>query len=190
MENNMATVDLDASIRTGTGKGVARKIRRTGLIPASIYSGGVLPTLVTIDPLALTLAFQRTGDPNTIVDIKVDGGEGRSCLVKEVQRHPVSGAIRHVDFYSVDANKEIVVDVPVRTKGRAIGTQMGGTLRLIVRSLTIRCLSSNIPSVIEVDVTDLDIEQFIRASQIPVEESYKLVFKADFNIATVMKKRG
>jgi large subunit ribosomal protein L25 len=190
MENNMATVNLEASTRTGTGKGVARKIRRTGLVPASIYSGGVLPTLITIDPLALSLAFQRTGDPNTLVDIKVDGGKGTSCLVKEVQRHPVSGAIRHVDFYSLDAKKEIVVDVPVRTKGRAIGTQMGGSLRLIVRYLTIRCLPSNIPSVIEVDVTDLNIEQFIRASELPAAEGYVLVFKADFNVVTVTKNRG
>ena len=186
----MATVNLDASTRTGTGKGVARKIRRTGLVPASIYSGGVQPTLITIDPLALSLAFQRTGDPNTLVDIKVDGGKGASCLVKEVQRHPVSGAIRHVDFYSVDADKEIVVDVPVRTTGRAVGTQMGGSLRLIVRSLSIRCLPSNIPPVIEVDVSELNIAQFIRASEIPAAENYKLVFKADFNVVTVMKKRG
>lgn len=186
----MATVNLDASIRSGSGKGLARKIRRTGLVPASIYSGGEVPTHITINPDILTLAFEKTGDPNTIVDIKVDNGEASSCLVKEVQRHPVSGRIRHVDFYRVQDDKPIVVHVPIRTVGRAIGTQMGGTLRLIVRSLAIRCLPGNIPSKIEIDVTELDIENFIRVSGLPKNDNYDLVFKADFNIVTVMKKRG
>jgi large subunit ribosomal protein L25 len=190
MENNMATVNLDASIRKGTGKGVARKIRRTGLVPATIYAGGIEPTLVTINPLELTLAFQRTGDPNTLVDIKTDDGVQKSCLVKEVQRHPVSGAIRHVDFYNVDSNKEIVVHVPVRTTGRAVGIQMGGTLRVIIRTLAVRCLPANIPSSIDIDVTDLDIAKFIRVSDLPQSDTHSFVFKSDFNVLTVMKKRG
>ena len=186
----MATVNLDATIRTGTGKGVARKIRRSGLVPATIYAGGNEATLITIDPLALTLAFQRTGDPNTLVDIKADDGTEKSCLVKEVQRHPVTGDIRHVDFYNVDPNKEIVVNVPVRTTGRAIGIQMGGALRLIVRTLSIRCLPANIPSQIEIDVTNLDIGKFIRVSNLEASENYEFVFKSDFNVVTVVKKRG
>ena len=186
----MATVNLDASIRTETGKGVARKIRRTGLVPATIYSGGTEPTLITINPQALSLAFQRTGDPNTIVDISVDEATAQSCLVKEVQRHPVSGNIRHVDFYNIDPKKEIEVNVPVRTTGRAIGTQMGGALRLIVRTLTIRCLPANIPSFIEVDVTELNIGKFIKASHVPSSDTYEVVFKSDFNVVTVVKKRG
>ena len=186
----MATVNLDATIRTGTGKGVARKIRRNGLVPATIYAGGKEPALITINPLDLTLAFQRTGDPNTLVDIQADDGTKKSCLVKEVQRHPVSGDIRHVDFYNVDPKQEIVVNVPVRTTGRSIGIQMGGSLRLIVRTLSIRCLPANIPSVIEIDVTNLEIGKFIRVSNIESADNYSFVFKSDFNVATVVKKRG
>ena len=186
----MATVDLDASSRTGTGKSIARKIRKEGLVPASIYCGGETPTLITIDPKTLTLAFERTGDPNTLVNISVDSGSSRSCLVKEVQRHPVSGRIRHVDFYNVQDDAPIVVNVPVRTKGRSIGTQMGGALRLIIRTLAVRCLPTQIPSVIEVDVTELNIGKFIRASQLPAVEGYEIVYKSDFNIVTVVKKRG
>ena len=186
----MATVNLDATIRTGTGKGVARKIRRNGLVPATIYAGGIEPTLITINPLELSLAFQRTGDPNTLVDIKANDGTEKTCLVKEVQRHPVSGDIRHVDFYNVDHSKKILVNVPVRTKGRAIGIQMGGALRMIVRTLTLRCLPANIPAFIEIDVTDLQIGKFIRASDLTAGDEYDFVFKSDFNVVTVVKKRG
>ena len=186
----MATVNLDASSRTGTGKGVARKIRKEGLVPASIYRAGELPTLITINPAELTLAFEKTGDPNTLVNIQVDKGDSRACLVKEVQRHPVSGVIRHVDFYNVKEDEAITVQVPVRTKGRAIGVQMGGSLRLIVRTLSVRCLPTKIPSVIEVGVDDLNIGKFIRVSQLPKDEDFEYVFKADFNIVTVVKKRG
>ena len=136
------------------------------------------------------MAFQRTGDPNTLVDITANDGTEKSCLVKEVQRHPVSGDIRHVDFYNVDPNKEIVVHVPTRAAGKAIGIQMGGTLRMIVRKLSIRCLPANIPECIEIDVTNLQIGMFIRASDIAASDKYELVFKSDFNVATVVKKRG
>ena len=103
----MATVNLNASSRLGTGKGVARKIRRNGLVPASIYRDGKEPSLITIDPNTLTLAFEKTGNPNTLVNISVEGDE-KTCLVKEVQRHPVTGVIWHVDFYSVKDDEEIV----------------------------------------------------------------------------------
>ncbi|MEC7983916.1 MAG: 50S ribosomal protein L25 [Myxococcota bacterium] len=185
----MATINLNASSRNNTGKGVARKIRRDGLIPASIYRDGKAPTLITIDPNVLTLAFEKTGNPNTLVKISVDGND-KTCLVREVQRHPVSGVIWHVDFYNVKDDEEISVSVPVRTVGRAIGTRMGGSLRLIVRELTIRCLPGNIPSTIDVDVTDLDIGKFIRMSELKDSDNYKLVFKSDFNIVTVVRKRG
>ena len=71
----MATINLSATVREGTGKGVARKIRRAGLVPASIYRGGQEPSLITIDPNTLTLAFEKTGDPNTLVNISVGNEE-------------------------------------------------------------------------------------------------------------------
>jgi large subunit ribosomal protein L25 len=187
----MATVNLSASQRKDLGKGNARKIRAKGVIPASIYRSGNEPSLITIDPNILSLKFEKSGNPNTLVNIQVEGGEEKLCLVKEVQRHPVTGVIRHVDFYSVDKNDKITVEVPVSTTGKAVGIELGGTLKLICRYLKVECKPQDIPATVAVDVSELDIGRFIRASAIPAPENSKIVFDSDFNVVTCVKgKKG
>ena len=187
---NATTIELQASVRSKTGKGIARKIRKTGLVPATIYRGGQTPNLITINPKELSLAFHRTMNRNTLVNISLEDGNTKLCLVKEVQRHPVSGSIRHVDFYNVDLNEKITISVPVSTVGKAAGTVLGGKLRVIRRDLDLQCKPNDIPFSIKVDVTELEEDQFIRASQISAPANCELVFAADFNVVTVVRKRG
>ena len=187
----MSTIEMSVAAREGTGKGIARKLRRSGVVPAVIYRGGNTPTKISIDPNALTLAFERSGNPNTLVKLDVDGSSF-TCLVREVQRHPVTGIIRHVDFYEVKDDEYLTVTVPVQTVGKAAGVAMGGALRLVRRELNVRCLPANIPAVIEADVTPLEIGKFLKVNQIPNPEGVEILFddKGIFNIATVIKRRG
>ena len=186
---SMATIELSADLRTATGKSAARKIRQAGQVPATIYRNGEAATLIQIDPLALQLSFERTKNPNTLVNL-VYGDEAKVCLVKEVQRHPVSGKIRHVDFYNVHDDQNITVDVPVKAVGKAKGVSLGGKLRIIRRSLTVQCVPANIPSHIEVDVTEVGVGEFLKASQITTPESFELILASDFNVVTVVRRRG
>ena len=112
--------------------------------------------------------------------------------MKEVQRHPVSGNIRHVDFYNVKDDELIVVDVPVEIVGKAVGVAMGGTLRKIRRDLQVRCLPKDIPACIEADVTTLDIGNFLKVNEITNPSGVEILFddKSIFNVATVIKRRG
>ena len=185
----MDTMNLSAEYRQGTGKGYARKLRRSGLIPALVYRDGVEPLLIKINPHELTHGFEKIGNPNTLVNVQLSDKE-RLCLVKEVQRHPVNGRIRHVDFFKVDDTEEIEIEVPIRTTGRAVGVAMGGNLRTVRRSLVIRCKPQHIPRFVEIDVTELDADQFIRASDISAPANTTLVFANDFNIATVIRGRA
>lgn len=185
----MATIELSADVRTATGKGAARKIRKAGQVPATIYRNGDEATLIQIDPRALQLGFERTNNPNTLVNL-VYGDESKVCLVKEVQRHPVSGQIRHVDFYNVKDDQKIVVNVPVKAVGKAKGVSLGGKLRVIRRSLTVQCVAANIPSHIEVDVTNVDVGEFLKASQITTPDEFELILTSDFNVVTVVRRRG
>lgn len=188
----MSTIEMSVSKREATGKGIARKLRRTGVVPAVIYRGGNTPTMISIDPTALTLAFERSGNPNNLVKLAIEGGDAFTCLVREVQRHPVSGVIRHVDFYEVKDDEFLTVTVPVVTVGKAAGVAMGGALRLVRRELQVRCLPANIPAVIEADVTSLEIGKFLKVNQIANPEGVEILFddKGIFNIATVIKRRG
>ena len=185
----MATVNMTAEIRTDTGKGAARKIRKGGLVPAVVYRDGNTPSKITIDANDLELQFQRIGDPNTLVKIGADG-QSWTCLAREVQRHPVTQVIRHIDFYEVKEDDEVTVSVPVETVGRAEGTRMGGALRLIARRMTVVCKPGDIPATVQVDVTPLGIGQFIRASKVPAPENTRIVVEHDFNVVTVVGKRG
>jgi len=185
----MATISLTATNREASGKGAARKVRRAGFIPAVIYREGQPATSITIDPDELELNFQRTRDPNTLVDIGIEKGESWTCLVRAVQRHPVSGVLRHVDFFQVNDEEEVVVAVPIVPEGVAAGTKLGGTLQLIQRKINVRCLPKAIPSAIPVDVSNLNVNDFIRASQIQPPKGGVLIFSGDFNVVTVVGQR-
>ncbi len=185
----MATVSLNASSRTDLGKGNARKIRAKGLLPAVIYRAGQPATSVSIDPNELENAFRRSGNRNTLVDLGVDG-KNFVCLVKKTQRDPVTANLLHVDFYEVDENESVVVKVPINPTGKAAGVVAGGKLRSIVRDLTVRCKPGDIPATVDVDVTRLEVGDFIRVSAVTAPAGSEIVAPNDFNVLTVVGKRG
>ncbi len=185
----MATISLKATTRTDSGKGVARKIRREGNIPAVVYRGGDNATSVVIDPAEITLKFNRTGNRNTLVNIDLESGS-RLCLVREVQRHPVTGNLRHIDFYEVEDDQYITVSVPVGPVGTAPGIKLGGKLQIMRRDLNVRCKPADIPATISVDVSELEVGEFIRVSQVSAPENTELIYGGDFNVLTVVGKRG
>lgn len=185
----MATVSLNATSRTDLGKGAARKIRAQGLLPAVIYRAGQPATSVSLDPNELETAFRRSGNRNTLVTLGVDD-KSYTCLVKVTQRDPVTAVLLHVDFYEVDDNEEVTVRVPVNPTGRAAGVTAGGKLRLIRRDLDVRCKPGKIPATVDVDVTPLNVGDFIRVSAVPAPDGAEIVAPNDFNILTVVGKRG
>ena len=185
----MATVSLSATPRTNFGKGAARKIRAQGLLPAVIYRAGQAATSIALDPQELENAFRRSGNRNTLVDLGVDGSNF-VCLVKETQRDPVSAVLLHVDFYEVADSEPVVVSVPVEAVGKAAGVVAGGKLRLIRRDLTVSCKPGDIPATVEVDVTSLVVGDFIRVSGITAPSGVEIIAPNDFNVVTVVGKRG
>ena len=185
----MQTETMQVAARAGTGKGVARKLRAQGMIPAVIYSKGSEALHIQLTESELEAIFRRTLNRNTLISMTVDGTE-HVCLVKSAQRHPVSRRILHVDFYRVDAAEAVEVEVDIASSGTAEGVRMGGRLQTIRRSLTVRCLPANIPAKIEVDVTDLNIGKFIRVSEVAQPEGVEVVYKNDFNLFSVIGKKG
>lgn len=185
----MQTETMQVAARSGTGKGVARKLRAQGMIPAVIYSKGSDALHVQLNESDLEGIFRRTLNRNTLVSMTVDGTE-HVCLVKAAQRHPVSRRILHVDFYRVSDSETVDVVVDITPTGTAEGVRMGGRLQVIRRSLTVRCLPGSIPAKIEVDVTDLGIGKFIRVSQVAQPEGVEIVSTNDFNLLSVIGKKG
>lgn len=172
---------LNAVPRTDLGKGAARKSRAGGGIPAVVYAAGSEALAITVDPKQVDDIFRTTRNKNTIVQISL-GDKKVPALVQEAQRHPVSREIIHIDFYQVSAERPVRVDVPVTTSGKAVGIALGGRIRVVRRELTVVCPFDKIPATLDVDVTPLDIGQFVKVSQVVAPEGVTVVFDTDFNV--------
>jgi large subunit ribosomal protein L25 len=177
---------LVAEPRTGTGKGVARKLRAAGRIPGVVYGPGKPPTPVTLDPRALERVLHGSGSGmNTLIDLDVSGLR-RTVLVKELQRDPVRGAWLHADLYEVDLEKPIRVEVPLHFVGKAKGIEFGGILDHAVRELEIMCLPRAIPDHIEVNVDSLEIGQSLHVRDLTLPEGVTLLSDPDLTVASVL----
>jgi large subunit ribosomal protein L25 len=179
---------LNSSIRSNTGKGVARKLRAAGQVPAVLYGPGVAPVPLAVNPEELLGIFNATGNRNTVVKLAV-GDESIPVLVREVQRHPVERDILHVDFYRVPTDRQIEVMVAVRPVGTPIGAKLGGRLRIIRRQVNCLCRYDSIPEALVVDVSNMEINDIVCVSQIAVPDGTELLYDHDFNVLTVYGKR-
>lgn len=167
---------LEAETRDGRGKGVARKLRAKGFVPGVYYDnkGENLPLCVK------TLSFEKVyskAHKTKIVDLKVKKGQDeeiKHALIWDVQRDPVKNNVLHVDFLGVDLTKEVYVEVPVVPVGKAKGVEKGGLLNVYRETIPIVCLPTSIPEKIEIDVTELDINDSIHVMDVKLPEGVKL----------------
>lgn len=185
----MAIISVNAASRVPSRKGGARKLRAGGQVPAVVYRAGDASTALAINPRDLELGFAASKNPNTLVELKFSDGASRTCLVKEVQRHPVSQAIEHVDFLEVDHEQLVDLTVPLVLTGRAAGTRVGGVLAQLRRSVTVRINPFSVPATVEVDVTPLNVGQSLRVSQIAAPAGGSIIYDRDFAVAEVQGTR-
>lgn len=180
---------IEATPITGaTGKGNARKLRANGAVPAVVYGSGSEARRVSVNPKALLDLFDSTKNRNTVVQLHVDG-QIVPCLVRDVQRHPVSRQLLHVDFY-VLSEGVVEVTVPVRALGKPKGTVAGGKLLVITRELRARCAHGKIPATFDIDTSDMDIGDVIKASQVPTAEGVEVLYDHDFKVLELEGKRA
>ena len=177
----MAVNALVAELRDDTGKGVARKLRAAGRIPAVVYGRGVESKAISVDPNALQRVLQTGGAGiNTLIELSVEG-VARTVLVKELQRDPVRGRPLHTDFYLVDLDKKVEVSVPIRLLGRPEGVELGGILDHPLREIELECLPRAIPESVDVDVGHLDVGQSIHVRDLDLPEGASV--RTDINLA-------
>ena len=186
----MADFAIDVEVRSDTGKGVARKLRAAGRIPGVYYGRGVASVPISLDPRALEhiLATSAAG-MNTLIDIAAKGvGEvdGKTVLVKELQRDPVWGEPLHADLYAIDLARAIQVSVPIHLIGTAKGVQMGGIVDHALRELEIECLANAIPEEFPIDVGDLDVGESLHVRDIALPEGVTLISDAELSVVSVV----
>jgi large subunit ribosomal protein L25 len=185
----MKQVVVDAQIRTEAGKGVARKLRQAGRIPGVLYGPNTHPVSLSIDAHNFNklLASARGERMLFILNLEGNGDSGRrTALIKDVQLHPVTDQIRHVDFYEVLMDEEVEVEVPIVTVGQAKGVEQDmGVLEIIQRTVRVSCLPMAIPKEIEIDVSALGLGDAIHIADVAPQEGIRLLDDPDTTLVTV-----
>jgi len=177
---------IQAKQRDGRGKNDARRARRDGMVPITVYGGGA-ETLAAVAPLRDLAAILRSeSGRNTIFTIDVEGVGTSEVMFHERQIDPVRGRLIHADLTRLVKGQKIEVTVPLHLVGEPIGVKdKQGVLEQIIREIEIRCEPRSIPDVINVDVSHLDVHDLLHVSDLRVDEGVELLQDADTVVATV-----
>ena len=188
----MKLLELKANIRTTTGNGPARVLRRRGKLPAVLYGPGTEPVLLSIDTDDLELALRKSKISLLLFNLVIQNGGtfNRSVMIKELQTDPVSGNFLHIDFYEIAMDRKIRVKVPVATQGKARGVELGGILQIVRHELEVLCLPHAIPEAIEVDINELDIGDSIHVKDIPLAGDIEIQADVNFTVVTVSSPKA
>ena len=186
----MENVQLQVETRQTTGKACAAQMRRTGKVPAVFYGAGRAATSLSIDAKEFRLQLLKIqGAPLLKLASSVPELNDKLVLLKEVQRHPVTSAFLHADFFEVDESKPLQTSVPVHIVGRAKGVTAGGTLQTMVRDIAVECLPRDLPPAVEVDVTELDISDVVRIADLNLPEQLGVMVDPQTILVAVQARR-
>ena len=165
---------LTVKVRSESGKGPARRLRKSGEVPGVCYgeaaSGRMEPLAITVNVKALRAALDPVRKQNTVIDLTVEGGAGGAkkltALVKDYQVHMLRREVAHVDLLAIDPNKEVTASVPLEFTGKMKGVVDGGQLRIVMRELDVRCKPADIPTKFIIDISPLDRGDVLHVSDI------------------------
>lgn len=187
----MAKAELNVTNRDRTGKGVARSLRRQGLVPATVYGRGMEPCSIIVEPKALKAAISTEAGWNTLITLKGEGGfSGKVVILKDLQVDPIRRDMKHADFQVIDLKKKVHVMVPVHPVGKSEGEKVGGNLQIIRHEIEVICLPTAIPSAIEVDVAALQIGDVVHVEDLTLPSGSEAPHDVNFTVITVTGRKA
>jgi large subunit ribosomal protein L25 len=179
----MKSVSLTAYPRTAHRRNALGPLRNSGRIPAVIYGAGGTPQSLELVAKDLDTVLHHHVSEALLVDLKVDSDARpqRLALLQEIQHHPLSRKVVHVDFHEVSANEPVTVSIPVQATGEAVGVKTGGgVLEHVLHKLRVRALPKDLPEVIVVDVSALEIGKAIHIGELTLPAGVEILGNKDF----------
>ncbi|AJA68216.1 50S ribosomal protein L25/general stress protein Ctc [Myroides odoratimimus] len=183
----MKSITIKGSERESVGKVSTKALRNAGMVPCVLYGG----TEAAVHFSAEEKAFKNlvyTPNVHTVV-IELEGGKKFNAILQDIQFHPVSDKILHIDFYQLHDDKEITLDVPVKITGNSKGVMAGGVLNLNLRKLKVKALPANLPDFVEVNISNLEMGNKLYVTDVPVN-NYKLLHTDNTVICQVRISRA
>jgi large subunit ribosomal protein L25 len=187
----MTTEAIIVAKRETVGKAASRELRKSGLIPATIYGLGEAAVSVAISPKIVARILASDTGMNSMIHLQREGTDiKRHVIIKDLQRDPVTGRLSHVDFMRVDPTHKVKVHVPIVLKGTPIGVKEGGLLDFIHRTIEVECLPAFIPAHIDVAVDHMVVGDVIRLDQIQLDSHLTVLGDAHNVICSVHGKKA
>ncbi|VGO20343.1 50S ribosomal protein L25 [Pontiella sulfatireligans] len=181
----MEDAKLIAKKRTSEGSSNARRMRSAGSLPAVIYGDEKEPVSIELNAHDFGQILHHHASESLIIEIALEGEGDMNVLIKEVQRHPVTSDLLHIDLLRVAANKVIAVDIPVELVGEAAGVKAGGSIDHVMHSIGVECLPGEMVEAFEVDVSALEIGDSLSVADLNLDSKFKLLVDEDAIIASV-----
>jgi large subunit ribosomal protein L25 len=179
-------VKLTAEPRTATGRSAVRKLKAQGVVPAVIYGAKDKAEPLQVSRRDISAMLSHAAGENILVELEI-AGKSRLALIQEVQHAPLGNAILHIDFHAVSKDEVIQADVPLEPAGIANGVKnMGGLLEQNLRSLAIECLPRDLPDLISVDVSALNIGDAIHVRELPLPAGVTTRVQPDLTAFSVL----
>ena len=187
----MEFLELKVNKRKSVGNGPARVLRRQKKTPAVLYGPQTESILLSVDNVDLKNAIKKSKGGQVFLNLMIQNGKAVNhyAMIKELQTHPVSGDFIHVDFYEIALERKIKVKIPIVTKGKSKGVELGGILQVVRRDLEVSCLPAQIPDAIEIDITDLDIGDSVHVEEIHLEGDIEIDTDVNFTVVTVLSPK-
>jgi large subunit ribosomal protein L25 len=190
-----ATTNTEAVVATPRegkfNKNAARRVRVAGKIPAVVYGAGQETVAVAVDPKVITRILHSDSGHNTIFDLSVEGSAAVKAMIVDWQNEPIKGKLLHIDLKRIAMDKAMRVSVPIQLIGIPVGVRsQGGILEHVLREVEIECLPGDIPSHLDVDVSNMELHGLIHVSDLPHSGSIKFLGDENATVAhvTVIKE--
>ena len=168
--------DLIAEIREDQGKGASRRLRHEGKVPAIIYGAGRPPRALAFDQNRVIQQLENESFYSSVLNIQVRG-KNQAAILKDVQRHPAKPQIMHMDFQRIVEDEEIKMLVPIHFKGEDVAPgvkQAGGKVQHMITEVEVVCLPKHLPEFLDIDVSELELDEMLKLSDIPLPEGVSI----------------
>jgi large subunit ribosomal protein L25 len=167
MATTTANNVVQAEMREAKGKNHARRVRKGGRVPATVYGAGKPPISISVDPKQIGLILHSATGHNTIIDLQMASDSTKTMIV-DWQRDPIKGALLHLDLKRIAMDKMLTVKVPILLIGESVGVKLdGGIMEQVLREIELECLPDDIPAKLEIDITHLVSGQVLRVKDLP-----------------------
>jgi len=176
---------LAAKPRQAAGKGAARRLRQEGLVPAVAYGKGLPATAIAVGPKEVAAILRSELGKNTLIELDLDGKK-LLAMIKDFTLHPLARSLEHVDFVEVKLDHAVDVQVPLVTTGKAVGVAKGGVLRIVHRTVPVRCLPNLVPVKITTDVAHLELGEHIATQDLKLPEGVVVRLAATQTLVAVV----